>query len=127
MTQEEIFKKITDVIVAKLEVKAEDVKMESEFGNDLGADSLDRVTLSKSKSSIPMPKSSSRFPTWSPSWKKRRSNSLHMPRVLRPQVGRSGFPGPRAGAANSPVKPGVFLYLSLGSKGVYIGRKEHAA
>ena len=39
MTQEEIFKKITDVIVAKLEVKAEDVKMESEFGNDLGADS----------------------------------------------------------------------------------------
>ena len=43
MTQEEIFKKITDVIVAKLEVKAEDVKMESEFGNDLGADSLDRV------------------------------------------------------------------------------------
>ena len=45
MTQEEIFKKITDVIVAKLEVKAEDVKMESEFGNDLGADSLDRVEL----------------------------------------------------------------------------------
>lgn len=45
MTQEEIFKKITDVIVAKLEVKAEDVKPESEFGNDLGADSLDRVEL----------------------------------------------------------------------------------
>ena len=45
MTQEEIFKKITDVIVAKLEVKSEDVKMESEFGNDLGADSLDRVEL----------------------------------------------------------------------------------
>ena len=43
MTQEEIFKKITDVIVSKLEVKAEDVKMESEFSNDLGADSLDRV------------------------------------------------------------------------------------
>lgn len=42
MTQEEILKKITDVIVAKLEVKAEDVKPESEFGNDLGADSLDR-------------------------------------------------------------------------------------
>ena len=35
MTQEEIFKKITDVIVSKLEVKAEDVKMESEFSNDL--------------------------------------------------------------------------------------------
>ena len=45
MTQEEILKKITDVIVAKLEVKAEDVKLESEFGNDLGADSLDRVEL----------------------------------------------------------------------------------
>ena len=45
MTQEEILKEITDVIVAKLEVKAEDVKMESEFGNDLGADSLDRVEL----------------------------------------------------------------------------------
>ena len=45
MTQEEIFKKITDVIVSKLEVRAEDVKMESEFSNDLGADSLDRVEL----------------------------------------------------------------------------------
>ncbi|MCQ2054824.1 MAG: acyl carrier protein [Fibrobacter sp.] len=45
MTQEEIFKKVTDVIVAKLEVKAEDVKPESEFSNDLGADSLDRVEL----------------------------------------------------------------------------------
>ncbi len=33
------------MIVAKLEVKAEDVKPESEFGNDLGADSLDRVEL----------------------------------------------------------------------------------
>ena len=42
---EEIFKKVTDVIVAKLEVKAEDVKPESEFGNDRGADSLDRVEL----------------------------------------------------------------------------------
>lgn len=42
---EEILKKVTDVIVAKLEVKAEDVKPESEFGNDLGADSLDRVEL----------------------------------------------------------------------------------
>lgn len=45
MTQEEIFKKVTDVLVAKLEVKAEDVKPESEFGNDLGADSLDRVEV----------------------------------------------------------------------------------
>ena len=45
MTQEEIFKKITDVIVSKLEVKAEDVEMEFEFSYDLGADSLDRVEL----------------------------------------------------------------------------------
>lgn len=45
MTQEEILKKVTDVIVSKLEVKAEEVKPESEFGNDLGADSLDRVEL----------------------------------------------------------------------------------
>ena len=45
MPQAELFKKITDVIVSKLEVKAEDVKMESEFSNDLGADSLDRVEL----------------------------------------------------------------------------------
>ena len=33
---EEIFKKVTAVIVDKLGVKAEDVKPESEFGNDLG-------------------------------------------------------------------------------------------
>ena len=31
---EEIFKKVTAVIVDKLGVKAEDVKPESEFGND---------------------------------------------------------------------------------------------
>ena len=42
---EEIFKKVTAVIVDKLGVKAEDVKPESEFGNDLGADSLDQVEL----------------------------------------------------------------------------------
>mgnify|MGYP003457066635 CR=1 FL=1 len=42
---EEIFKKVTAVIVDKLGVKAEDVKPESEFGNDLGADSLDTVEL----------------------------------------------------------------------------------
>ena len=39
---EEIFKKVTDVIVAKLEVKAEDVKPESEFGNDLGASDAEK-------------------------------------------------------------------------------------
>jgi len=42
---EEIFKKVTAVIVDKLGAKAEDVKPESEFSGDLGADSLDRVEL----------------------------------------------------------------------------------
>lgn len=42
---EEILKKVTNVIVDKLGVKAEDVLPTSEFGNDLGADSLDRVEL----------------------------------------------------------------------------------
>lgn len=42
---EELLKKVTDVVVDKLGVKAEDVKPESNFVNDLGADSLDRVEL----------------------------------------------------------------------------------
>ena len=42
---EELLKKVTDVVVDKLGVKAEDVKPESSFVNDLGADSLDRVEL----------------------------------------------------------------------------------
>lgn len=42
---EELLKKVTDVVVDKLGVKAEDVKPESSFINDLGADSLDRVEL----------------------------------------------------------------------------------
>lgn len=42
---EELLKKVTDVVVDKLGVKIEDVKPESSFVNDLGADSLDRVEL----------------------------------------------------------------------------------
>ena len=42
---EALLKKVTDVVVDKLGVKAEDVKPESSFVNDLGADSLDRVEL----------------------------------------------------------------------------------
>ena len=45
MTDEELLKKITDVVVEKLGVKAEDVTPEATFVNDLGADSLDRVEL----------------------------------------------------------------------------------
>ena len=41
----DIAEKVKSIIVDKLGVKAEDVKPESEFGNDLGADSLDRVEL----------------------------------------------------------------------------------
>jgi acyl carrier protein len=42
---EELIKKVTDVVVEKLGVKAEDVTLDSTFVNDLGADSLDRVKL----------------------------------------------------------------------------------
>jgi acyl carrier protein len=42
---EELIAKITEVVVEKLGVKAEDVTLESNFVNDLGADSLDRVEL----------------------------------------------------------------------------------
>lgn len=45
MTEEELLKKITDVVVEKLGVKPEDVTPEASFVNDLGADSLDRVEL----------------------------------------------------------------------------------
>jgi acyl carrier protein len=45
MTEEELIKKITAVTVEKLGVKEEEVKLDSSFVNDLGADSLDRVEL----------------------------------------------------------------------------------
>jgi len=42
---EELMSKITKVIVEKLGVKAEQVKPEASFVDDLGADSLDQVEL----------------------------------------------------------------------------------
>lgn len=39
------FEKVRDITVSQLSVKAEDVKMESAFIDDLGADSLDIVEL----------------------------------------------------------------------------------
>jgi acyl carrier protein len=45
MTEEELIKKINAVVVEKLGVKEEDVKLDASFVNDLGADSLDRVEL----------------------------------------------------------------------------------
>ena len=45
MTEEELLKKITAVVVEKLGVKPEDVTRDASFVNDLGADSLDRVEL----------------------------------------------------------------------------------
>ena len=42
MTEEELLKKITAVVVEKLGVKPEDGTREASFVNDLGADSLYR-------------------------------------------------------------------------------------
>lgn len=39
------FEKVVDITVSQLSVKAEEVKMESAFIDDLGADSLDIVEL----------------------------------------------------------------------------------
>ncbi len=41
----DILKKVTDVIVEQLGVEASEVKLESAFIDDLGADSLDTVEL----------------------------------------------------------------------------------
>ncbi len=41
----EIVAKVTDIIVDKLGVNADEVKPEASFTNDLGADSLDTVEL----------------------------------------------------------------------------------
>ena len=45
MTEEELLKKITAVVVETLGVKPEAVTRDASFVNDLGADSLDRVEL----------------------------------------------------------------------------------
>jgi len=45
MTQEEILAKVSKIVADQLSVDAGEVKPESNFQNDLGADSLDTVEL----------------------------------------------------------------------------------
>jgi acyl carrier protein len=45
MSQEEIFEKVRSIVAEQLSVDAVEVKSESNFQNDLGADSLDTVEL----------------------------------------------------------------------------------
>ena len=45
MSQEAIFEKVRTIVAEQLSVEAPDVKSESNFQNDLGADSLDTVEL----------------------------------------------------------------------------------
>ena len=42
---EAIFQKVQNIVVEQLSVNKDDVKAESSFANDLGADSLDTVEL----------------------------------------------------------------------------------
>lgn len=45
MSQDEIFEKVKNIVSDQLEVETEQVKPESNFANDLNADSLDTVEL----------------------------------------------------------------------------------
>ncbi len=45
MTREEIIAKVKDIVVEKLSVNEDEVKLESTFAGDLNADSLDTVEL----------------------------------------------------------------------------------
>ena len=45
MSQEEIFSRVKKIVADQLEVEENDIKPESNFANDLGADSLDTVEL----------------------------------------------------------------------------------
>ena len=45
MTEAEIKDKVYDIIVSKMGVNKDQIKMESKFSDDLGADSLDTVEL----------------------------------------------------------------------------------
>ena len=45
MTQEAIYEKVRSIVAEQLTVHAEEVNPESNFQNDLGADSLDTVEL----------------------------------------------------------------------------------
>lgn len=45
MTQEELFEKLKALVAEKLEVEESEIKLESRFREDLGADSLDTYEL----------------------------------------------------------------------------------
>ncbi len=45
MNEEEIKKKVVEIVAKQLNVEQDKIKMESSFVNDLGADSLDTVEL----------------------------------------------------------------------------------
>lgn len=45
MNQAEIFEKVKEIVAEQLSVKAEDINPQSNFANDLNADSLDTVEL----------------------------------------------------------------------------------
>jgi len=45
MSETEIFEKVKPIIADKLGIKTDDIKMESNFINDLGADSLGLVDI----------------------------------------------------------------------------------
>ncbi|NEP07308.1 MULTISPECIES: acyl carrier protein [Okeania] len=45
MSQEDIFDKVQTIVSSQLEKPKEEIKPESNFANDLGADSLDTVEL----------------------------------------------------------------------------------
>ena len=45
MSQDDILSQVTKIVVEQLEVEESEVKAESNFVNDLGADSLDTVEL----------------------------------------------------------------------------------
>ncbi len=45
MSQQDTFEKVKKIVAEQLEVEPNDIKPESNFANDLGADSLDTVEL----------------------------------------------------------------------------------
>ena len=45
MSQEDILERVSQIVTQQLSVEAQEVKPESSFTNDLGADSLDTVEL----------------------------------------------------------------------------------
>lgn len=45
MNEEQVFKKVQEIVAEQLGVDAADVKPQASFANDLGADSLDTVEL----------------------------------------------------------------------------------